>query len=111
MKKSRFTALLALLLSALLLTALAGCGNTAVEDPKSSIEPVGPVTEALSQAPSQPPMEPTTKPATEPPADSDGTVRVSSVEELLEAIGPNIAIIVEPGRYNLTEFLQDYPNA
>lgn len=103
MKRSRFTTLLALLLSALLLTTLAGCGNAPVENPKNSAEPVSPVTEAPTPTPTQAP--------TELPTDSDGAVRVSSVGELLEAIEPNATIIISPGRYNLTEFLQDYPNA
>ena len=57
MRRSCFAALLALLL-----TALAGCGNTAVENPASSAEPAGPATEPPAQAPTQALPEPTTEP-------------------------------------------------
>ncbi|MCR5250583.1 MAG: hypothetical protein K6E50_08260 [Lachnospiraceae bacterium] len=41
------------------------------------------------------------------PAPADATVVVSDVEELLAAIGPGARIILEPGTYNLSEYLQE----
>ncbi len=43
--------------------------------------------------------------------EDDGSIHVSSVEELVEAICPGAYIIVEPGWYNLTDYLSNYPNA
>lgn len=49
--------------------------------------------------------------ADEPQPPQDDSIRVDSVEALLEAIAPGAKIVLEPGRYDLTDFLQDYPNA
>lgn len=46
--------------------------------------------------------EPTDKGTTEA-----GTVEVSTVEELLDAIGPDADIVIKPGYYNLSEYLED----
>ena len=34
------------------------------------------------------------------------TVTVSSAEELLEAVGPDVGILIEPGYYNLSEYIE-----
>lgn len=40
-------------------------------------------------------------------ASDDFSVRVSSVQELIEAIGPYTDIIVEPGFYNLSDYIEE----
>ena len=42
--------------------------------------------------------------------DENGFTHVSSVEELVEAIRPQAKIMIEPGLYNLTDFLSEFPN-
>lgn len=93
----RRTVTLALALSMLLLVGCAGNGQPAVPE-----TPAAPAQTPQTQTPATPENEP------QPP--QDDKIHVSSVEELLEAIAPGAEIIVEPGRYDLTEFLQDYPN-
>lgn len=78
---------LALLLAAcLLVLALAGCGGK---------------TETLP-APETPPAQPE---AVQGENQDDGVIHVSSVSQLLEAIRPDAIIQIEPGRYNISEFL------
>ena len=95
MKQYLRVVLAALLAASLLL--LAGCGA------KSAAEPA-PAEPPAAEAPAAEP-----EPA-EPPAAEDGALRVGSVRELIEAIAPQTAIVVEPGRYDLTEFLADFPS-
>lgn len=101
-----------LLLAALLAALLAGCG-----DGQQPEQPASQTDAQASAAPTsaQPTADP--QPSAAPAADDhtqepdDGAIHVSSVKELLEAVAPGARIVVEPGRYDLTEFLRDYPNA
>lgn len=101
-----------MLLAALIAAISAGCGERQTAD-----QPAAP---AIGQTPSSSSSIQTPADAQEPAApgansgaqDADsGAIRVSTVLELLEAIAPDAKIVLEPGRYNLTDFLQDYPNA
>lgn len=40
-------------------------------------------------------------------SDSEEVIRVSSTEEFLEAIAPGVTIFVEPGYYNMSEYLEE----
>ena len=90
----------ALVLSALLLTALPGCGGQeSVQEPPTR----------APAAPTQPVTEPATQPATQPatePVPADPVIRVSSPRELLESIAPDARIVIEPGYYDLSDYLE-----
>ena len=47
----------------------------------------------------------------DPAPDSNAPVHVDSVEALIEAIKPGAEIVIEPGKYNLTHFLNDFSDA
>ncbi len=94
----------------LLLSALAGCGSKAPETPAGSSTP------APSSAGAQTEPQPAASNGEggkgeadggAQPAD-DGLIHVGSVEELLEAIQPGASIILETGRYDLTDLLKNY---
>lgn len=109
---NRLKRIAALLTLALLAALCAGCAQ-------KTAAPAGTQTPESAQTPAvQTPAD--TQPAapsaddteTDPPQITDpDAIHVRSVRELLEAIAPDAKIVVEPGRYNLTEFLRDYPNA
>ena len=82
--------ILALLLALAMLFTLSACGDK---------EPEPQQTEANTT------QQTTEKPAGQAPADS-GPVRVSSVQDLLEAVRPGAHIIVETGSYNMSDFLE-----
>lgn len=65
--------------------------------------------EVNAEAPQQGGDEPAQTDAdTQPaPAKADTATHVSSVGELLDAIGPGAEIIVEPGKYDITAFLDE----
>jgi len=90
--------ILALMLAAIMLLSLAGCGAKPVPapSPSPSAEPLPAETPADTRA-LQPDAE-------------DGVYHVSSVEELVEAIRPGAGITIEPGRYDVTDFLKGFPN-
>ncbi|MBE7002713.1 MAG: right-handed parallel beta-helix repeat-containing protein [Ruminococcaceae bacterium] len=100
---------------ALSLTLLCGCGGKA-ETPKTEPAPAQttqPETsgQAVPAQTTTPAPTPAPTPAGEPQsAADDGAVCVNSVEALLEAIVPGAKIVLDAGRYNLTDFLADYPN-
>jgi len=72
---------------------------TKTEKPVASAEP--------SSSESIPPQE-SEEPVQHDPQTPEGyTVTVSSVEELLEAIGPHVGILIKPGYYNLSEYIED----
>lgn len=109
------------LLAVLLALALVGCG--AKQTPEQPSVPTNeqatgaPVSEQAAETPSseqavaaaQPPAVSAAEDSAQ--AADDGAIHVDSVEALLEAIAPDANIVVEPGYYDLTAFLQDYPNA
>ena len=88
-KKQGLNVYIVLLLSALLLSVLAGCGG-------DGGDPSGTGTPTISD---------TGNGETSPP--EGDTVTVGSVEELLEAIGPQTGIMIKPGYYNMSEYIED----
>lgn len=116
------TRIFSALLAALLVTALAGCGAKQTPEqppaaPSSEQATEAPVSEQATEAPTgeqtaadaQPPAASAAEDSAQ--AADDGATHVDSVEALLEAIAPDAHIVVEPGYYDLTAFLRDYPNA
>ena len=112
----------ALLTAAMMLASLSGCGAKTEESQSAS------AASAVSEAAPNPPAaeiaggeagaeqiadvdeQPAEAAETAVQQAEDGAFHVQSVEELLEAIRPQASIVMEPGRYNLTEFLANYPN-
>lgn len=89
--KQKLRGAIAAALALMLILALAGC--TAKGDDAQTLSPA---------------PDPS---ATEtPPALKDGYTHVSSVEELVEAIRPQAKIRIEPGYYNLTDYLSEFQN-
>lgn len=122
----------AVLLLVLMLAALAmGCKKkggdvtnvTPVTDApstgKDDTQPTTAPTEAPTPtaAPTDEPAKPTAEPTPEPVTDDDlpegrdTTITVSSIEELVEAVAPEAVIVIEPGRYNMTDFLSRFDSA
>ena len=102
-RKHRLSAYIMLLLAALLLSVLAGCGG-------GGSNPSGTDTPAISDTGSDetPPPEDSGDESQHDPAPPEGdVVTVGSVEELLEAIGPHTGILLKPGYYNLSEYIED----
>jgi hypothetical protein len=93
---------------ALLLVLLAGCGGktnkpqTDPTQPEPQLVPVPPEQPGTQQALAAQPAD--TAPQETAAADEIG-VHVASAKELLEAIAPNTVIVIEPGRYNLSEYV------
>ena len=102
--------LISSLLLAFFLVALCGCASEA--DPAQAVAPAGEdpasgeTQEGLSGG--VPEGAGDTSEALQP--GEDGAFHVGSVSELLEAVRPGAQIIIEPGRYDLTEYLSDHPN-
>ena len=95
MKKERYLHICSVFLSAaFLLAALTGCGGN-VSNPDGTDTP------NLSDAES---ME--NLPHDSAPPEGD-TVTVGSIEELLEAIGPHTGILLKPGYYNMSDYIED----
>ena len=101
-----------LLLAALLV--LTGCGARPSAAPAQSAAPSAP---AQSSAPAQTapaqavePTQPAVPAQAVEPAQTepDNAIHVNSVEQLLEAIAPGAEIVLEPGRYNLSEYVDDF---
>ena len=102
--------LLALITAGFLLIAFSGCAP-APNAPASTEAPApaeAPAT-AETPAPAETPT-PSEAPAEGPQPAEDGAYHVRSVEELLEAIRPDAWIVIEKGRYDLTEFMTACPN-
>lgn len=109
MKRNRL--IVGLMLVTLLAALLAGCGERpAASEPEQPAKQVDEQTPAAPASP-QPPADTFAAPATDGNEPDGGAIHVRSVAELLEAIAPDANIVIESGRYNLTEFLEDYPNA
>lgn len=68
-----------------MILGLTACGKT---EPAPAPETAAETAEALQEAP-----------------EDDGVITVASVSELLEAIRPNVCIRIEPGKYNISAFL------
>lgn len=99
MKKVRCLHICAALLTVLfLIFALAGCGEggSGGEAPPVSDPGKG---EAHSQTDGDDVQN-------EPAVSDDDMITVDSTEELLEAIAPNAEIVIEPGYYNMSEYIE-----
>lgn len=106
-RKHRLSAYIVLLLVVLLLSVLAGCDGGGKQNTDGN--PTGTETPAISDTGSD---------ETTPPEDSGDevqhdsappegdTVTVGSIEELLEAIGPHTGILLKPGYYNMSEYIE-----
>ena len=131
MNKHRFLALLAVVLAALLLLSLTGCAKTGTEAPadadtqnawpdsapleKSAGEPAEEVPSETAEEPAEEvPAEAAEEPTAEPPQAGpagvepaeDGAYYVGSVRELMEAVRPYARIVLAPGRYSISEYLE-----
>ncbi|MBR6769688.1 MAG: hypothetical protein IKM28_00310 [Lachnospiraceae bacterium] len=97
-----------LLLVSILPTMLIGCGTKESTPPFTEVSSKETMTmldnhteEAVFSNDSE---------AEEDPMETDPegyTVTVSSIEELLEAIGPKVGIVMEPGYYNMSEYIEN----
>ncbi len=99
------------LLAALAICALAGCAAEKPPEPAPEQPAEQPAAPASPQTPAPAPAaKPDETINTVPPAPADDALHVGSAEELLEAIAPDTKIVLEAGKYNLTDFLRNYPN-
>ena len=94
-----------ILVFVLVLSLLAGCGSKAEDPTKAPAAPdpsqAVPAADPVQEDPSS--LGPT-QTATVSDPDPD-VIRVSSIEELLEAIAPDADIYLEPGEYNMSSFV------
>ena len=100
MKKRNIRWITAALLSAM---TLAACGQD-----KDSSRGLRPDPEPTEEAPTRTEPE-TTNPATAPEAPEvpdDGAIHVENVKDLLAAIEPGAEIVLEPGTYNLSKYIE-----
>lgn len=105
------TACLAVLLSLCLLLC-AGCTQKPA-DPAPAAPAVTQTTPDPAPAVTQTTPDPAPagpEPTSEPAPPEDPTIRVDSVEALLDAIAPGAQIVLAPGRYNLSEFTRTAPD-
>ncbi|MBQ9458578.1 MAG: right-handed parallel beta-helix repeat-containing protein [Oscillospiraceae bacterium] len=101
MKRIKSRRLSALLLA--LVLALSGCAEKTPQNTPGT-EPAPQETQTAQQeTPAAQQETPAAPDAPDSPAE-DAAVHVASVEELLDAIAPNAEIVIEPGRYNLSEY-------
>ena len=95
-----------LVFTILLLSISAGCGKTP-EPPVVTPTPTPtPTPTATAPVESSEPTVENDPQQDSPPSEKDA-ITVSGIAELLEAIGPDTEIIIAPGYYNMTEYL-DY---
>ena len=107
-RKHRLYACIILVLMALLLSMLTGCGGDGSQNTDGN--PTGTETPAISDTGSDeatPPEDSGDEVQHDPAPPEGDTVTVGSVEELLEAIGPHSGILLKPGYYNLSEYIED----
>ena len=96
MKKKKLFRMFILALALVLTVAASGCGSDTGNNPVDN-----------------PPDDPVINdPVDNNPVDNnpveDKAIRVSSTEELLAAIAPDAEIIIEPGYYNMSEFVETF---
>ncbi|MBQ9459573.1 MAG: hypothetical protein IJU66_06530 [Oscillospiraceae bacterium] len=120
MKRITFAAILTV--AVLSLAILAGCGAKSgsagapagVEQPSAAEQPSAPEQPSAAEQPSAPEQPSAAEQSSaaeqpsapeQPSAAEDGSISVRSVLELTEAIRPGAKLVIEPGRYNLTDFL------
>ena len=103
MKRKRlFFRCITLALTILLLSVLAGCGS----DPETPAQPDPPSVTAPDISEPLPPEDSGDEAQHDPAPPEGDTVTVGSVEELLEAIGPHTSILLNPGYYNMSEYIE-----
>lgn len=109
MKRERYLHICAVFLSAtFLLAALAGCGGGGSQNTDGT--PTGTEPPAISDTGNGETSSPegSGDEVQHDPAPPEGdTVTVGSIEELLEAIGPHTGILLKPGYYNMSEYIED----
>lgn len=104
MKKERYLHICAVFLSAtFLLAALAGCGGDGGNPSGTDTPAISDTGKGETSSPEGSGDEVQHDPA---PPEGD-TVTVGSIEELLEAIGPHTGILLKPGYYNMSEYIED----
>ncbi|MBP5606963.1 MAG: right-handed parallel beta-helix repeat-containing protein [Lachnospiraceae bacterium] len=96
-----------LLVSVLALTAFTGCdaGTQQTQRPLYPGNTEGPVDVTGGDEPDTVSGDSGVQGGTETP--EDGTVRVSDVDGLIRAVQPGAKIVLEPGTYNLSEYLNE----
>ncbi|MBR1989922.1 MAG: right-handed parallel beta-helix repeat-containing protein [Firmicutes bacterium] len=90
MKKKKLLRMLILALVLVLTVAASGCGSDTDNNPADDNPPDDPVIN---------------DPVIDDPVEDD-SIHVSSTEELIKAIGPGAKIFVEPGYYNMSEYIE-----
>ena len=101
-RKHGLSAYIILLLVVLLLSALAGCGGSGGNSSGTDTP-----TQSDTGNGETPPQEDSGDEVQHDPTPPEGdTVTVGSVEELLEAIGPHTGILLKPGYYNMSEYIE-----
>ena len=97
-RRHRFSGFFFLALMILLLPVLTGCGG----DPETPVQPDSPSTTAPNMVPEDSGNE-----AQHDSASPEGDmVTVDSIEELLEAVAPHTGILLKPGYYNMSEYIE-----
>ncbi len=105
-KRNKFLYITILLMFSLLLTT--GCGEKG--DKVTMAETMETESHEVVQTTEEQGVEETDSSQTEKGKDSEEAeevIRVSSTEEFLEAIAPGVTIFVEPGYYNMSEYLEE----
>lgn len=107
MRKIGFSRMLAVLMAmALCLSMLAGCNGSKGGESSSGEEQSGSTTETSDTLEFPEEIEVATP---EPKTyDVPSGTKVSSVEQLIEAIAPGATIVLESGEYNMSDYLQQY---
>lgn len=103
MKGRKGTACLAAVLTGMLLFSMSGCGGQQSAPPTATEVPT---TEAPTEATTQsatPPADEPTQPAAQPDEDA---IYVHTTRDLLESIAPGASIVLEPGFYNMSEYVE-----
>ena len=97
-RRHRFFGFIFLALIILLLPVLAGCGG----DPETPVQPDSPSTTVPDLVPEDSGDE-----VQHDPVPPEGEmVTVDSIEALLEAIAPHTGILLKPGYYNMSEYIE-----
>ena len=97
-RRHRFSGFIFLALIILLLPVLTGCGG----DPKTPVQTDSPSTTVPNMV-----EEDSGNEAKHDSASPEGDmVTVDSIEALLEAIAPHTGILLKPGYYNISEYIE-----
>lgn len=100
MKKKAIAVMMGAILS---VVALSGCnGKETAGSSRGTLGDAGVTPADTGTEPEQPGEDELT-----PAQPADNTVYVDNVADLIEAIQPNAKIVVKPGNYNISEYIQD----